>query len=76
MKPRKAKRRPRKAAVTHEPRTKRSDDALREVSRWLQTQWLRHYLLFSGMASEADRLAMAQIGRFITAIKEARKWRR
>lgn len=48
-------------------------DVLGELSIWLKNQWLRHYILFSGLANEADRMAMAQLWRFIEAIKEVRK---
>lgn len=62
-----------KAAAGMRRARSKKPDVLGELSRWLQSQWLRRYILFSGLAYEADRAAMAQLSRFIEAIKEVRK---
>jgi hypothetical protein len=48
-------------------------DTLADLSSWLRSRWLRHYVLFSSLASETDREQMVQIGAFIDALKEVRK---
>ena len=48
-------------------------DTLHDLSRWLQSQWLRHYVMASALGSETDREQMVQIGAFIDALREVRK---
>jgi hypothetical protein len=64
-----------KAAATHEAPTAKSEslDTLADLSKWLKNQWLRHYILFSGLANEADRLAMVRLAGFLDALKGVRK---
>jgi hypothetical protein len=64
-----------KAAATHEAPTAKSEspDVLGDLSKWLKNQWLRHYILFSGLANEADRLAMVRLAGFLDALKGVRK---
>jgi hypothetical protein len=45
-------------------------DALRDLSIWLRSRWLRHYVMFSALGSETDREQMVRIGTFIDAVKE------
>ncbi len=48
-------------------------DALGDLSNWLRARWLKHYVMFSALASETDREQMVRIGTFIDALKEVRK---
>lgn len=64
------------AAPQEVPTAKSKPDVLGELVNFLKGQWLRSYILFSGLANEADRLAMVRFARFIDAIKEARTWQR
>jgi hypothetical protein len=72
LKPPNAKRRPRKAAVSAEAR-ECERLTISELVNFLRGLWLRHYILFTGLANEADRLAMARLGRFLDALKEIRR---
>jgi hypothetical protein len=51
-------------------------DALADLSIWLRSRWLRHYVMFSALGSETDREQMVRLGTFITAIKEVQTWQR
>lgn len=59
-----------------EDRANQKPDVLRELSNYLQSQWLRSYILFSALGGESDHHAMVRLGSFIDAIKEARQWQR
>lgn len=48
-------------------------DVLGELSRWLNSQWLRSYVMASALGSETDREQMLRLGKFIDALKEVRK---
>ncbi len=45
-------------------------DTLGDLSIWLRSRWLRHYVMFSALGSETDREQMVRIGTFIDAVKE------
>jgi hypothetical protein len=55
-------------------RAKTEPDVLGDLSNWLRARWLKHYVMFSALASETDREQMVQIGAFIDALKEVRSW--
>jgi hypothetical protein len=61
------------AALCVERRAKTETlDTLADLSSWLRSRWLRHYVLFCSLGSETDREQMARLGRFIDALKEVR----
>jgi uncharacterized protein CbrC (UPF0167 family) len=61
------------AALCVERRAKTETlDALADLSNWLQSRWLRHYVLFCSLGAEIDREQMARLGRFVDALKEVR----
>jgi hypothetical protein len=60
------------AANMNRAKTKKPD-TLHDLSNWLRSCWLRHYVLFSALGSETDREQMARIGTFIDALKGVRK---
>ena len=64
---------PRKEVAAHMIPSEAKPDALADLSIWLQSQWLRHYVMFSALGSETDRKQMARIGTFIDGLKEVRK---
>jgi len=68
MKPPNERRRPRRAAVSAEAR-ECDRLTISELVKFLRGLWLRHYILFTGLANEADRLAMVRLGRFLDALK-------
>ena len=55
--------------VEHRAKTE-TPDALADLSIWLRSRWLRHYVMFSALGSETDREQMVRIGTFIDAVKE------
>ena len=46
-------------------------DRMSEVVRFLQSEWLRHDVLFRALRTEQDRLAALRLARFIDLIREA-----
>jgi hypothetical protein len=60
--------------VEHRAKTE-TPDALADLSSWLRSRWLRHYVMFSALGSETDREQMVMLGAFIDALKEVRSWR-
>jgi len=72
MKPPNARRRPRKAAVSAEAR-ECDRLTIKELVNFLHGLWLRHFILFTGLANEADRLTMVRLGRFLDALKGGEK---
>lgn len=60
-------------AAANMNRAEQKPETLSRLSRWLQSQWLRHYVMASALGSETDREQMIQIGAFIDALKEVRK---
>jgi hypothetical protein len=44
-------------------------DALDDLSIWLRSRWLRHYVMFSALGSETDLEQMVRLGTFIDALK-------
>jgi hypothetical protein len=62
------------AALCVERRAKNQTlDTLADLSSWLRSRWLRHYVLFCSLGSETDREQMARLGRFIDALKGVRR---
>lgn len=72
MKPRNAKRRPRKAAASAEA-SECDRPIIRELVNFLRSLWLRHFILFTGLANEADRAAMERLARFLDALKKGKR---
>ena len=64
---------PRKKVAASMIPSKARPDALADLSIWLQSQWLRHYVMFSALGSETDGKQMARIGTFIDGLKGVRK---
>ena len=48
-------------------------DVLGDLSSWLRSRWLRHYVLFSALGGETDREQMVRLGTFIDALKGVQK---
>jgi hypothetical protein len=46
-------------------------DRMSEIVRFLQSEWLRHDVLFRALRNEQDRLAALRLARFIDLIREA-----
>ena len=46
-------------------------DRMSEIVRFLQSEWLRHDVLFRALRNEQDRLAALRMARFIDLIREA-----
>jgi hypothetical protein len=63
---------PKTAALCVKP-SQTKPDALGDLSIWLRSRWLRHYVMFSALGSETDREQMVRLGAFIDALKGVRK---
>ena len=46
-------------------------DRMSEIVRFLESEWLRHDVLFRALRNEQDRLAALRLARFIDLIREA-----
>jgi hypothetical protein len=46
-------------------------DRMSEIARFLESEWLRHDVLFRALRNEQDRLAALRLARFIDLIREA-----
>ena len=48
-------------------------DRMSEIVRFLESEWLRHDVLFRALRNEQDRLAALRLARFIDLIREAQR---
>jgi hypothetical protein len=46
-------------------------DRMSEIVRFLQSEWLRHDVLFRALRNEQDRMAALRMARFVDLIREA-----
>ena len=51
----------------------KDNDTLRDLSKWLKSQWLRSYTLHMALGGEADRVAMVMLA---ACVREAQSWQR
>ena len=63
----------RTAAIAKSPK---DNDTLRDLSKWLKSQWLRSYTLHMALGGEADRVAMVMLAACVKMVKEAQSWQR
>ena len=63
----------RTAAIAKSPT---DNDTLRDLSKWLKSQWLRSYTLHMALGGEADRVAMVMLAASVKMVKEAQSWQR
>ena len=49
----------------------KDNDTLRDLSKWLKSQWLRSYTLHMALGGEADRVAMVMLAACVKMVKEA-----
>ena len=54
----------------------KDNDTLRDLSKWLKSQWLRSYTLHMALGGEADRVAMVMLAASVKMVKEAQSWQR
>ena len=54
----------------------KDNDTLRDLSKWLKSQWLRSYTLHMALGGEADRVAMVMLAACVKMVKEAQSWQR
>jgi hypothetical protein len=64
---------PRAAAIANPAK---DVDTLRDLSKWLKSQWLRSYTLHMALGGEADRVAMVMLAACVKIVKEAQSWQR
>ena len=78
MKPHEIKRNgdPRKEVAAAIAKSPKDDDTLRDLSKWLKSQWLRSYTLHMALGGEADRVAMVMLAACVKMVKEAQSWQR